>query len=72
MYYGCNLRKVRLGRGLTLKKLSQKSGVCERTLSRLELSLGDPKISTLDSVAKFLEMTVDDLFLKDWRDEIAS
>jgi transcriptional regulator with XRE-family HTH domain len=64
LFYGDHLRKVRMESGLTLKKLSEGSGVHIRTLLRLEASIGNPKIDTLADIAKYFGMTVDDLFLK--------
>ena len=72
MFSGNTLRKTRLDLGLTLKKLEDKSGVTVRTLVRLEAGIGNPKINTLATIAKQLGMTVDELFLRNPEDEIAS
>lgn len=72
MFYGCNLKKIRMDSGMSLKRLAGDLGIHTNTLLRLEKGEYNPKINTLAKIAKHFGMSVDDLFLKDWRDKIAS
>jgi DNA-binding XRE family transcriptional regulator len=71
VFYGCNLRKMRIDSGLTLKRLNELSGVHVQTLMRLEKGDCNPRVNTLAKIAKQFEMTVDELFLRNSVDEIA-
>lgn len=64
MYHGANLKKARTDFGLSLRKLSAESGVHAKTLARLEKGEGNPKINTLAAIARYFDMTIDELFIK--------
>lgn len=54
------LKQIRNEKGLTLKALSEISGVPQRTIEDLE-ARGDGRFSTLKKLAKALEVTLDEL-----------
>ena len=55
------LRKIREGQGVSLRKLKKLSGVAVATLARLEAGGYDPRLSTLQKLAKALKVTVAEL-----------
>lgn len=55
-----NLKKFRTSKGLTLKKLSELSGVPQRTIEDIEAK-DDCRVSTAKKLAKALEVTLDEL-----------
>jgi transcriptional regulator with XRE-family HTH domain len=64
-----SVRRLRLARGWTLYQLSHKSGIRPSTLSMLENGHnGDPRISTVQRLARALEVTVCELLRWDERD----
>jgi transcriptional regulator with XRE-family HTH domain len=52
------LRKIREGKGVTLRALKKTSGVAVSSLANFELGKGDPQLSTLRKLAKALNVTV--------------
>jgi transcriptional regulator with XRE-family HTH domain len=54
---GTNLRRLRMRRGLSLEKLSQRSGVSRAMLSQIELGQSAPTINVLWKIARALEVT---------------
>lgn len=60
--FGANIRRLRTERDLSLSQLSRQSGVAKGTLSKLELSIGNPTVETLWSIANALDVPFDDLF----------
>jgi len=55
------VRKIREGKGVSLRTLSKMSGVGLATLSRIEAEDWDPRLSTLKKLAKALDVTVAEL-----------
>ncbi len=54
---GGNLRRLRMRRGLSLEKLSQKSGVSRAMLGQIELGQSAPTINVLWKIARALDVT---------------
>jgi transcriptional regulator with XRE-family HTH domain len=54
---GANLRRLRVRRGLSLEKLSQKSGVSRAMLGQIELGQSAPTINVLWKIARALDVT---------------
>jgi transcriptional regulator with XRE-family HTH domain len=54
---GANLRRLRLRRGLSLEKLSQRSGVSRAMLGQIELGQSAPTINVLWKIAHALDVT---------------
>jgi transcriptional regulator with XRE-family HTH domain len=58
---GANLRRLRVKRGLSLEKLSQKSGVSRAMLGQIELGQSAPTINVLWKIARALDVTFSSL-----------
>lgn len=58
---GERIKKVRLSLGLTQKKLGELCGIAEPTIRRYELGKLNPKIGTLNKIAKALGVPVTEL-----------
>jgi transcriptional regulator with XRE-family HTH domain len=54
--FGTNLREAREKLGLTQEQVAQRSGVHSTEVSRIEGGKRDPKISTLERLAKAVEV----------------
>jgi transcriptional regulator with XRE-family HTH domain len=54
---GANLRRLRLKRGLSLEKLSQRCGVSRAMLGQIELGQSAPTINVLWKIARALDVT---------------
>lgn len=54
---GANLRRLRVGRGLSLEKLAQRSGVSRAMLGQIELGQSAPTINVLWKIARALDVT---------------
>jgi transcriptional regulator with XRE-family HTH domain len=54
---GTNLRRLRIRRGLSLEKLSQRSGVSRAMLGQIELGQSAPTINVLWKIARALDVT---------------
>ena len=52
------LKGLREARGLTQRALAEKAGVGYVTIARLEVAILDPRLSTLERLAKALGVTV--------------
>jgi len=55
------LRAIREKRGISYRQLAKASGVNLSTIVRLESGAFDPRLSTLEKLAKALGVTVPDL-----------
>ena len=55
------LRKIREGKGVSLRALKKHSDVAVATLARIEAGGYDPRLSTLRKLAKALAVTVAEL-----------
>jgi len=53
-----SLRRARKRRGLSQHRLAALSGVPRINIARIELGLGDPRISTLVKLAKAMNVSV--------------
>lgn len=61
---GTGIRERRVAKKLTAKELSEKSGVPEKTIYRIETGeVQDPKISSIVPLVKYLDCTLDELIL---------
>lgn len=58
---GANLRRLRVKRGLSLEKLSQRSGVSRAMLGQIELGQSAPTINVLWKIARALDVTFSSL-----------
>lgn len=54
---GANLRRLRMRRGLSLEKLSHRSGVSRAMLGQIELGQSAPTINVLWKIARALDVT---------------
>lgn len=54
--FGRNLRAARERLGLTQEEVAQRSGVHATEVSRIEAGKRDPKVSTLERLAKAVEV----------------
>lgn len=53
---GTNLREARKRLGLTQEQVAQRSGVHSTEVSRIEAGKRDPKVSTVERLAKAVEV----------------
>ena len=58
---GKNIKRIRKEKGLTQKKLSELSNINEVQIRQYELGKVNPKIETIEKIAKALETTADEL-----------
>jgi Predicted transcriptional regulators len=57
-----NIKKYRNERGISQDKLSKLSGVTYNTIIKIESgATSDPRVETLNAIAKALDVTVDNL-----------
>lgn len=61
MIYTTNLKKLRLNSHLTIREMSELSGVSKSTISEIENEITDFKVSTLVILAKFFDCNLDEL-----------
>lgn len=54
--FGTNLRAARERLGLTQEEVAQRSGVHSTEVSRIEAGKRDPKVSTLERLARAVEV----------------
>lgn len=64
-----NIKTIRLQKGLTQKDVSLYAGVSEAAISMFERSKRKPSINVAFKIAKSLDVTVDELFCSDYKDE---
>ena len=62
---GENIRRERKRQLLTIEKLSEKAGITDNFLGKIERGEGTPSLQTIDSIATALNVSID--FLKDSR-----
>jgi len=62
---GPNIRKIRLGRGLSLDALAKKTGFSKGYLSKMENSDKAPPVSTMVVIAKALNVTISEILGED-------
>ena len=58
MTIGAKIKEIRTSRGLTQKKLAEKSGLAEITIRQYENEKREPKIDALIKIASALNVTV--------------
>ncbi len=58
---GEKIKKYRKEKGLTQKKLGELCGINEANIRKYELGKANPKIETIEKIAKALETTADEL-----------
>lgn len=58
---GKNIKRIRKEKGLTQKKLGELCGINEANIRKYELGKANPKIETIEKIAKALETTTDEL-----------
>jgi transcriptional regulator with XRE-family HTH domain len=58
---GRNLRRAREQAGLTQEQVAERSGVHSTEVSRIERGKRDPRVSTLERLAKAVEVSPGDL-----------
>lgn len=67
---GKRIRELRDSHNMTIKELSEKSGVGQSTISEIETGKAkNPKSETLSKLASALNVTVDSLLAEKWDDE---
>jgi len=59
---GKRITKLREKKGLTIEKLAYENDLSKGNLSEIERGLRDPKITTLEKIAKGLEISLSKLF----------
>jgi len=59
---GKRIAKLRKNKGLTIEKLAYENDLSKGNLSEIERGLRDPKITTLEKIAKGLEISLGELF----------
>jgi transcriptional regulator with XRE-family HTH domain len=55
---GARVRELRYERGLSIEELSERSGVSKSTLTSLEKGVHEPRMSTLRSTARGLDVSL--------------
>ena len=72
MTIGENIKKARKRAGLTQKQLGELSGMADSAIRRYESDRANPKIQTLEKIAKALNCSVNSLFpaIDDFKKEI--
>ncbi len=73
MDFGERLKQVRLGQGLSQEKLAEIIGVSRQAITKWETNRGMPDVENMIILAKFFNLTLDELILEDKeRQEILS
>lgn len=65
--FGSNLKFLRLQRKLSQNRLAQKIGVNSTTIKRWEENTMSPNIESVDTIAKYFNISVSDLICRDLR-----
>lgn len=63
------IKDLREERGLSQGKLAELCHVSRQTINAIENNKYDPSLQLAFDIAKYLEITVDELFMPDGRDE---
>ena len=58
-----NLKRIRKSKGLSQEELAKKCGVSRQTVNAIENNKYDPTLALAFSLAKELQLTVDELFI---------
>lgn len=65
MFISTKLRKLRNEKGYTLDYVSSVTGINKSMLSKYENDTSDPSCKTLEKLADFYNISMDELFLRD-------
>lgn len=65
MFISTKLRKLRNEKGYTLDYVSSVTGINKSMLSKYENDASDPSCKTLEKLADFYNISMDELFLRD-------
>ena len=60
--FGANLKKLRLGKGYTLRAFALEAGIEHSQLSKIERGDINPTISTVLALSEALEISIQDIF----------
>ena len=61
MDYGARIKEIREKAGMTQAKLSERSGISQEHISRIENGKFTPNLSTIASIANALNLTLNEL-----------
>ena len=61
MNYGIRIKQIRENAGMTQAELSEKSGITQEHISRIEHGKFTPNVKTADMIAKALSVTLMDI-----------
>lgn len=65
MSIGDRLREIRKSQRLTAKELSERSGIPEKTIYRIETGeVKDPRISSVEPIIRALNCSADDVLME--------
>lgn len=67
MYFSSNLEWIRKKKNLTQEELAKKLGISQQGIAHYESGKREPTLDGLISIAKVLEVSIDDLLTKDFR-----
>lgn len=62
MTVGENIKRIRKEKGLTQKKLGEKCGIAESNIRKYENNKQNPKIETIQKIAKALQVYLGDIY----------
>jgi transcriptional regulator with XRE-family HTH domain len=65
-----NLRRLRVGRGLSQENLAVDAGIDRTYVSRLERGMENPTVGILDQLAQALDAEIVEFFVMPARDEL--
>jgi transcriptional regulator with XRE-family HTH domain len=60
---GASLRRLRLARGISRKRLALEAGVTMETIGRIERGKGNPRLETLWSIAAALDASLAEMVM---------
>lgn len=60
---GENVKKIRMGKGITQTQLGKNIGVDKSFISNIENGKSNPTLSTITSLAKALEVSINELWI---------
>jgi transcriptional regulator with XRE-family HTH domain len=69
---GTRLRQLRLARKLTQERLAEAAGLSYKFVGEIERGIGNPTLTTLDSLATALDVALNELVADDARAERVS
>lgn len=57
--YGQILKKLRITKGFSQKKLAEEIGITQASIARYELNITEPKLSDIKKICTYFEITAD-------------